>query len=175
MSSHPVPGELFTDGYKQQLELMHVQNPNWGKYGYVHVSEIQKFAATIGAKSVVDYGCGKGTMTEEDVGLPVQRYDPGKPEWSTLPSPADIVACTDVLEHIEPACLNGVLKHIWDLARKGIYLKIAVSESYEILPDGRNAHLTVYGVPWWLKRLRSMPHNTIHHIEKKGLVVWITK
>ncbi len=169
------PDDLLSPEYRAQLLLMHEQNPKWGGAGRIHVEGVKEFAAEIGAKSVLDYGCGRGLLTTEDVGLPVARYDPGMPEWSALPGPADLVVCTDVIEHSEPDKLDTMLDHLWKLARKGLYLKIACSESYEILPDGRNAHLTVHPIKWWMSRLQRMKFGYIRHLEKKGLWVWVVK
>ena len=39
----------------------------------------------------------------------IKEYDPAIPGKDSLPEPADIVVCSDVLEHIEPNYLLNVL------------------------------------------------------------------
>jgi hypothetical protein len=78
-------------------------------------------------------------------------YDPAIESFSQLPSPADLVICWDVLEHVEPNCLDSVLAHIKSLAIKSVYLVIATrADSSKLLPDGRNPHLIVKPAQWWI-------------------------
>jgi hypothetical protein len=59
----------------------------------------------------------------------------------------------DVLEHIEPDCLDDVLD---DLKRvtKGIgFFTVACGPAAKVLPDGRNAHLIQEPPEWWLPKL----------------------
>lgn len=75
---------------------------------------------------------------------------PGK---TALPEPADGVVCLDVLEHIEPEFLDGVLEHIRDLAIKCAFFAVSTVPSSRTLGDGRNAHLIIEPKEWWLKVL----------------------
>jgi hypothetical protein len=83
----------------------------------------------------------------------VRNYDPGIPADSALPAPADLVVCTDVLEHIEPEHLDAVLAHIFRLAQRAVFLQIALFPAKKTLPDGRNAHLIVQPANWWLDKI----------------------
>jgi hypothetical protein len=83
-------------------------------------------------------------------------YDPSVEEFERLPAPADIVVSTDVLEHIEPECLDDVLKHIGSLTLKGAYLNIHTGKAKAILPDGRNAHLIQQPWDWWQSKLKNV-------------------
>ena len=58
-------------------------------------------------------------------GFDVRNYDPCIPEYATPPSPAELVVCTDVLEHIEPDKLDAVLNDIIRLSSKGAFLVAA--------------------------------------------------
>ena len=60
-------------------------------------------------KRVLDYGCGKGLL---GLFLPISvyNYDPAMPEWSADPEPEDYLLCTDVLEHVEPDCIEDVVE-----------------------------------------------------------------
>ncbi len=58
-----------------------------------------------------------------------------------------------MLEHIEPDCLQDVLAHIRGLTRKCCFIVVAMRPSIKLLPDGRNAHLIVQPVRWWMAKL----------------------
>src|SRR5262249_17383902 len=68
---------------------------------------------------------------------------------SWRPQAADLVACTDVLEHIEPECIGAVLDDIASLVRHLVFLVIATQPAKKTLADGRNAHLIQEPVQWW--------------------------
>ena len=110
---------------------------------------------TIGAESAVDYGCGKGLL-KKNLRIACTNYDPAVPEFSALPHPADLVVCTDVLEHIEPERLDSVLTHLRQLGRKGLYAVIATRpDSSKLLADGTNPHKIIKTARWWHDRLAS--------------------
>ena len=49
--------------------------------------------------------------------------------------------CTDVLEHIEPDCLQAVLGHLRQVSREYTFVNISTRAAVKSLHDGRNAHL----------------------------------
>lgn len=100
---------------------------------------------------MLDYGCGKGTLCSQIPGA--RGYDPAVPEFTDPPEAADLLVCTDVLEHIEPDCLDDVLEHTRTLTKKLSVFIVACRPANKTLPDGRNTHLIVEDQEWWLKRL----------------------
>ena len=82
-----------------------------------------------------------------------QDYDPAIPGKDAPPGPADLVVCTDVLEHVEPEHLDAVLDDLQRLAKKSLFLLIATRPASKALPDGRNAHLTIEPPKWWIPKL----------------------
>ena len=134
---------LISDKYRQQLGAMHKKLPRFG-IGSKHRKELVTF---LGFDDILDYGCGKGRLETK------KKYDPAIPEFSEDPAPADLVVCTDVLEHIEPECLDDVLKHIRSKMLKAGYFTIGCSPAAKKLPDGRNAHLIIKPPEWWVKKL----------------------
>ena len=101
--------------------------------------------------SVLDYGCGKGALAEAIPGI--IGYDPAVEKFSALPSPADLVVCRDVMEHVEDECIESVLEHIRMLTIKAAYFVVPCRPTTEHLPDGRNTHISIHAPDWWREKL----------------------
>jgi hypothetical protein len=150
--------ELITRGYcKMQAEL-HARPKGYGGKGRKWAPAVAALVKRFDVWSVLDYGCGQGTLGEAlralvPSAVDVRDYDPAIPELSALPGFADLVVCTDVLEHVEPELLETVLTHLRSLARKAVFVVIATRPSNKTLSDGRNAHLIVEPADWWIDRL----------------------
>jgi 2-polyprenyl-3-methyl-5-hydroxy-6-metoxy-1,4-benzoquinol methylase len=147
---------LITDSYREQNRTMHATRTDYGAMGHRWASLVWQLHRDIGSKSILDYGCGRGTLAQaiqHHHGFEVDEYDPAIPEKDDAPGPADLVICTDVLEHIEPDCLSDVLDDIQRLARQGVFLTVATRPAVKTLPDGRNAHLIIEPAGWWLPKL----------------------
>jgi hypothetical protein len=114
-----------------------------------HLAQILQFAHEVGAATILDYGCGGHASIDGYCALLVQNYDPGIPAYSELPTPADLVVCLDVLEHVEADCIEEVIAHIRLLALKGIFLTISCRESPKKLPDGSPWHIFVRDEKYW--------------------------
>jgi hypothetical protein len=168
------PSDLASGDYRRQLQQKHAVS-NWGKHGHSHATEVLALLAQIGGRSVLDYGCGRATLAKALPGIKVNEYDPGILGKDLLPKPADVVVCTDVLEHIEPERLDSVLRHIFLLAGRAAYFVIATQAARESLPDGRNAHLIVKPAEWWLARLRKQGWDNIRSEQRKGFCIWAQK
>lgn len=105
---------------------------------------------------LLDYGCGHNLSLRENL-KPVkefryQAYDPGVPEYADDPVPAEMVVCIDVLEHIEPECLEDVLDHLESLTERVLFCTVHTGPAGKVLPDGRNAHLIQKPSEWWLPK-----------------------
>lgn len=169
--------DLISAGYKNQITTLH-KTKRWGADGAKHTAPVQEFAAELRASSVLDYGCGEGKLAKSLPKIKFMEYDPGIPGKDALPKPADLVVCTDVLEHIEPEKISKVLDHLYRLAAKGCYLVIATRPANALLPDGRNAHLIVQPWAWWMDKLLQVGW-TIKKFEQKSekhdVSVWLMK
>lgn len=117
------------------------------KYG----PTIKQLCDAAQSTDVLDYGCGKRQL-EKALGFPIQNYDPAVEGLETC-VPADIVCCTDVLEHIEPECLTAVLDDLRSCTLKVGFLTIAMRPAKKVLADGRNAHLIQQNAQWWIEAL----------------------
>lgn len=79
--------------------------------------------------------------------------------------------CGDVLEHIEPDCIDDVLDDIKRVTQKVAIFVVSTQESKKTLPDGRNAHLLIKPVSWWMERLeRRFYVKYIENIKNKAFV-----
>jgi 2-polyprenyl-3-methyl-5-hydroxy-6-metoxy-1,4-benzoquinol methylase len=146
---------LITHGYRQQNQIMHAKG-NYGVSGGKWAFDVDALMHKLDAKSMLDYGCGRGFLREEllanyDVTYAIREYDPAIAGKDGIPGKADVVVCGDVLEHVEPICLDSVLDHIKRLAQKAAFLVVATRPAVKHLPDGRNAHLIVEPMSWWVK------------------------
>ncbi len=110
----------------------------------------------MGVDHLLDYGCGHNLSLQENLKpektFRYQCYDPGFEEYSDDPVPAELVVCIDVLEHIEPECLEDVLDHLESLTEKVLFATVHTGGAGKTLPDGRNAHLIQRPYDWWLPR-----------------------
>lgn len=143
---------LISEEYRAQNAEMHARG-NYGFKGDKWAPMVSQICSKVKTASILDYGAGQGSLARALPGLNVQNYDPAVPEIAEPPDPADLVVCTDVLEHIEPGCLNNVLDDLRRLTIKTVFLVIATRPAVKTLPDGRNAHLIVQDAQWWMVRL----------------------
>jgi uncharacterized Rossmann fold enzyme len=144
--------ELISTEYRDMNAKLHIQNLAFGVGGGKHVEVVKKLTDQLKTTSVLDYGCGKGYLGK-GLPFPIWEYDPAIPEKSEAPRAADIVVCTDVLEHIEPEKLAFVLDDLRRCVRKVGYFVIHTGPSMKTLPDGRNTHLIQQGETWWREKL----------------------
>lgn len=153
---------LITPEYIDEQKLLH-RSEAYGSRGFNWGYLIAGIAVIEKCKSILDYGCGKGTLAQtlEKAGFDARRYDPAIPEFAAAPTKAQLVACVDVLEHIEPECLDDVLDHLAALTKRVLFVAISTRKAKRFLSDGRNTHLIIEdGETWWRPRF-----------EKRGLEV----
>lgn len=145
--------QVITEDYRKLNEALHATSDRYGMSGQTYRSYVRPLADW-GRKPILDYGCGKGTLKESlGPAYVVFEYDPAIPEKSATPEPCETVACTDVLEHIEPDLLGNVLDDLRRVTLGKAFLAIALAESSATLEDGRNAHLSLHSVEEWRELL----------------------
>lgn len=143
----------FSEEYRRECEQLHRLDPTWGNGPRKRIRRIFKwFNDEKITGPVLDYGCGKAKLSRI-VDVTITNYDPMVPEYSDLPNPHDFVICCDVLEHIEPAFLDQVLQHLFELTQVQCFLYVSGVPARETLPDGRNAHLIQEDWIWWAMKL----------------------
>lgn len=136
-----------------------------------HVPRIKTLIEVLGARSLLDYGAGKGMLYQQrpfhltkDRSFPSLQafwgvvdlvlYDPAFPPHATLPSGRfDAVISVDVLEHCPEEDIPWILREIFGIARDFVYLNVASYPARKTLPNGENAHTTQRPAGWWQRQL----------------------
>ena len=169
---------LITKEYCKQLEQLHTENVKFGGAPVPHENTdfLIEICNRLNTWDVLDYGCGKGLLAKS-LPFPIKEYDPAILGKTQPPEPADFVWCGDVLEHIEPECLDAVLQDLARVIKWRGYLLIHIGPAHKFLPDGRNAHLIQKSPTWWLRKLldyftieRFSTHNTSCQIAVHKLI-----
>ena len=138
-----------------------------------HIAVVGQLVKFTGAKSILDYGSGKGALyREKDLTLPsgqvissvkdfwgveeIRCYDPGVNEYAARPeSDYEGLVSTDVLEHIPEEDIDWVLAECFGFASKFLYMNIASYPAVKVLPNGWNAHITIKPPNWWRDRIEN--------------------
>jgi hypothetical protein len=108
-------------------------------------------------RSILDYGCGQSRLLEALVpasATRLLRYDPAIPEYAALPvEKAELLVNIDVLEHIPEEHLDATLREMRALCDHAIVI-VDTRPAALVLPDGRNAHVTLRPHEWWRTKLQ---------------------
>lgn len=166
---------LITDGYIREQQILH-QQPAYGSRGFYWGYLIAGIALVEQCKTILDYGCGKGSLVKtlrDEAGLDARGYDPAVDAFAGEPAAHDLVAAVDVMEHIEPDCLEDVLAHLSRLTRKILFVAISTKLAKRFLTDGRNTHLIVeQGETFWRPRFER--HGFVVRREwQTGIPEWV--
>ena len=166
--------------YRELLQLyreMHAQGEKFlgippemtfpGKSLYAQSPRITKLIRRTGARTILDYGSGKGRQYDEQPLVAesgkrwssildywdldtVTCYDPAYGPFSGLPEGKfDGVICTDVMEHCPEEDIPWIAAEIFGYATRFVFLNAACFPAQKRLPSGENAHCTVRPPDWW--------------------------
>lgn len=144
---------------------LHADNPAYGAHGALYAKVVLSLTRELGTYSVLDYGAGKGSLAAV-LPFPIAEFDPAIDGKTQPPAPADVVICTDVLEHVEPECLTAVLTDLQRCIRRVGYFVIHTGPSSKCLADGRNSHVLQHDREWWAETLR--PFFDVTRLVQKG-------
>lgn len=116
-------------------------------------------------KSVLDFGCGKAVVYNRPLIINNKKYqklidywgcenitlyDPAVNIYSRYPtSKADMVICTDVLEHIDPYNIDTFIENLFALTNKVLFIVVATVPASKVFEDGTNIHLTIKTENQW--------------------------
>lgn len=150
---------LITEAYAREQRIMH-QNERYGAASKKFAPQVIALIKDRRPKTILDYGAGKQVLTAEIADFlqdaEVVSYDPGVPDIADLPDDLfDLVCCIDVLEHIEPECLDDVIQSISARTHDVAFITIHTGPAGKALSDGRNAHLIQRPLKWWRRKLQA--------------------
>lgn len=159
---------MISPEYKEMNKTLHEQHPEYGISGQRY-TEIAREVSKWGRRDVLDYGCGKATLSNAlGPAYKVTNYDPCIPGRDTPPEPHEIVVCTDVMEHIEPEFVDDVLRDIRRLTKDMAFFSIYMKEALKVLPDGRNAHISQHPYEWWKEHLEAAGFEIVETVKSEG-------
>jgi hypothetical protein len=155
---------LISDELIELNRKLHEEHLEYGVGGSKYADIAKDLITKTKGQSLLDYGCGKGYLGKA-LDFPVWEYDPAVPGKETLPRPADVVICADVLEHVEPDKIDHVIEHISRCTLKAAFFAIYSGPAKKTYSDGRNTHLIQKKAWWWLERL-----SNFFAISKDGII-----
>lgn len=158
LSVSPESSEVISPAYRAMQAQLHADNPHYGMASLEFAPIVATVIEHFGVDDVLDYGAGKGRLATGlrqhcKRMLRYHPYDPAIEAWSAPPQPRELVTCIDVLEHIEPECLDAVLDDLQRCTLRLGFFTIHTGKALKVLSDGRNAHLIQQPPSWWLPKL----------------------
>ena len=157
-----------SDAYTKELERLHARKSFGNATGVPGI--LQSFLDDrTDVKSILDFGCGKGTPLQSlsNKDMTIYNYDPITNPIK-LPEKVDLVYSRDVLEHIEPEQIDSVLNKLFTISNKYQHHLIACHPAKKGLSDGRNAHLIIERPKWWKQKIQTIPGWKIIYDHIKG-------
>lgn len=151
---------LISEDYRKQQKHLH-DTTEYGTASAQYAPMVAKLIDQHGVKRLLDYGAGSRltlirTINEKRLAKSAFDYVPYEPAieaYAGTPEPAEMVSCIDVLEHIEPDCLDSVLDDLKRLTLRVGLFTVSCVPAAKTLPDGRNAHLIQEAPEWWLPKI----------------------
>ena len=168
---------LISDEYRTLLQNYRTKRADWGGTGRKYGEEVAAYAREMGCESILDYGCGNQSLK---LTLPrylrYAGYDPAIEEYSHFPEGEwDLICCIDVMEHVEEDCVDAVLERIHAAAEVGVYFLISLVAAKAVLPDGRNAHITLLEPEEWYEKLNKFNWGWSRAIIKDKFIKFIAR
>lgn len=143
-----------------------------------HAPSIKKLAHSVGAGSMLDFGCGRGDAystphkLHHQLGISrrhVRLYDPAFRKHDEFPiGKWDLVVCSDVLEHVAEADVDQFLGHLFEKARMAVWASVCCRPAKKCFPGtDTNLHVTVQPFEWWDAKFQ----RASEHFGIKGVLV----
>lgn len=146
-----------------------------GKFTFLHAAKIKTLIDVHGARTLLDYGCGKGVQYEtinrrlqmplaEFWGVDVTRYDPAWPAFAKEPSGQfDIVIAVQVLGSVPIADLPWVVDRLYGLARKALFIGERLGKPKKQVVQNVSGCPVGWTEAQWVAALRR-PGHTVHAV-----------
>jgi hypothetical protein len=137
---------VITEAYKRERELKYL-DPMSGEEKALHAPMVSEIVNKLQVAELLDYWCGRASLVKSlKVGhqLKIQCYDPAMPGFSGEAIPMQMVACVDVLQDVEPECLDSVLDDLQRVTGVVGYFSIRIGEEHSKIVQDK---------AWWLDRI----------------------
>lgn len=160
----------------EQYGQLHRRREEFGSSdGGPHLPFLLAAIAATGARSLIDYGCGKGAAVTRmaELGFEVRGYDPFVDEFSVIPDgPFDLLYSFDVLEHIPLADMDGVLAMCAKFSDTAILVP-HLGLASTTLPNGENAHCTILSPEKWVEIVGRHYRfvSAVQHVSSKHVIL----
>ena len=162
----------ITDGSQDALLDRRKRGGEWGVTAAIYAGDsiVEFLNAHPEVKTILDYGCGEGTLKPYVESQGIDRswtlYDPGIPEYQTPPKGKfDLVITTDVLEHVEPHMQEAVLDDLRRLTGKYLFNETAcylTGRRFDYGPYiGQDLHINLRAPDDWAMQLAHKSMNLI--------------
>jgi hypothetical protein len=156
---------LFTPQHIASQKQVHEECPAYGSASLVFAPMVSELINANEVRTLLDYGSGLGQVPanlELNHQVDVQLYDPAIDTFADQAKPAEMVICLDVLDVVEPDCVDAVLDHLRQLTLKMAFFSINTAA-----PEGAVHPSTGYqNVEWWLPKL--MQRFELHYFSRIG-------
>lgn len=130
------------------------------------ITKIKKIIEINKCKSLIDFGCGKAFLYNNNFKIAdmefdslsdfwgvnnIHLYDPGVEKYSIYPkNKHDGVICVDVIEHIPEEDIINFIDELFQLSNKFIFVVIATIPASKYFDDGTNIHLCLKDQSIWM-------------------------
>ena len=166
------------DAALRQTQKFHAREKGFsGRFMVRYLDDILTIARAHKAKSMLDYGCGRGVQYEDPVEVDgrqikvtdmlaaadvrdITKYDPGYPPFAQEPSGRfDLVICTQVLGSIPITDLGKVLDRIFSYAIRAVYIGEVLNDAprkqlhHTLASAGKMPH--AWGRDQWADQVRA--------------------
>lgn len=168
--------KVISDEYQNLLMQEHKEaNEQWGTTAQRMIPRIMSFVKRTPHKTILDYGAAHGGFRKNlrDSEYTVIDYEPGRKDACAPPEPCEFVICVDVLEHVEPDCIDAVLDDLQRVVLDKAYFQVATRPAIKILKDGRNAHLIIEPYDWWHPKILERFNVLERHVTPRQFEVYL--
>jgi hypothetical protein len=98
--------------------------------------------------------------------MDIQSYDPAFDGPEPNLTPADLLVCTHVLEHVEPEFLSNTLNYLNTMTKKVFLIVVDNGVSGKILPDGTESNLIQKNMIWWQSQIKTAFNTDVINIDR---------
>jgi hypothetical protein len=109
------------------LHQKHIDLPNYGAMGTRFAPLVRAFAKEIGARTALDYACGKGQLADallaEGAFASIHKFEIGIPAFrAPCPEPVDLAICNHALYEFKPDGFVASVAYLRAISTRGGFI-----------------------------------------------------